>query len=80
VNPMCIKCEQARQRHEENCAVNITWKPGDRMRVLSLDRVGVVRYVYTNGYTLIEFPGEPIRGGILANNSSFGNADIRPDR
>jgi len=64
--------------HSANVAALVTWKAGDRVRVRSIDRMGIVAYVYTNGYTLVELPGEPIRGGILANDSTFGNTDIVP--
>ncbi len=60
--------------HEQRCAIPVTWQEGDIVKVAG--KQGRVRYVYTNGYTLVEFKGMPIEGGILNNNSTFGNEQV----
>ena len=50
------------------------WEEGDTVKVG--DRQGIVKYIYTNGFTLIRFPDTPIKGGIFSNDSSFRNAEI----
>ena len=60
--------------HEQRLAVPITWKEGDTVKIEG--KPGIVRYVYTNGYTLVIFNGTPITGGILSNNSTFPNEMI----
>ena len=60
--------------HEERCAIPITWQAGDTVTVDG--RTGTVRYIYTNGYSLIQFPEEPITGGIFNNDGTFGNEHI----
>lgn len=57
--------------HKERCNIPVVWKEGDTVRVDN--RQGIVRYIYTNGYTLVEFGNTPIKGGIFDNNSTFGN-------
>lgn len=52
----------------------IPWKEGDKVRVKG--KVGTVRYVYYNGYTLIEFADTPITGGIFNNSSTYRNTEI----
>ena len=60
--------------HKERCEVPVTWGAGDLVMVGN--KQGVVRYVYTNGYTLVDF-GETIKGGIFNNDSTFGNEEIK---
>lgn len=60
--------------HEERCAIPVTWGKGDAVTVA--DKVGTVRYIYTNGYTLVQFPDQPIAGGIFNNDGTFGNEHI----
>jgi len=60
--------------HQERCAIPVTWREGDTVRVNG--KQGIVRYVYTNGYTLVAFTGEAIEGGIFNNDSTFGNEKI----
>lgn len=62
------------EAHKQRLAVKVTWKEGDTVKVDG--RQGVVRYVYTNGFTLVEF-GEVIKGGIFNNDSTFSNERIR---
>ena len=61
--------------HQERCEVPVTWKEGDPVTVSG--RAGMVRYVYTNGYTLVQFPGIKIVGGIFNNDSTYGNEHIK---
>ncbi len=60
--------------HKQRCDIPVIWKEGDTITVKG--RQGVVRYIYTNGYTLIHFQDEAIIGGIFNNNSTFGNEHI----
>ena len=60
--------------HFQRLDVPVTWKEGDTVKVNG--KQGTVRYVYTNGYTAIQFPGILISGGIFNNNSTFGNESI----
>ena len=60
--------------HERRCAVPVTWKAGDKVSISG--KTGIVRYIYTNGFTLVAFPGEQVTGGIFNNNSTFGNDQI----
>ena len=57
--------------HKERLEIPVTWKEGDIVEVEG--KQGVVRYVYTNGFTLVEFPGEAIGGGIFNNDSTYSN-------
>lgn len=61
--------------HKERLAVPVTWKVGDTVRVPG--KQGMVRYVYTNGFTLVQFPGIPTEGGIFNNSSTFSNEQVR---
>ena len=67
----------ATEAHEKRCSAIVTWKEGDTVTVDG--KVGIVKYVYTNGFTLVAFPGEEIKGGIFNNNSTFGNDEIVRD-
>lgn len=67
-----------RTTHKERLEVPVTWKEGDKVEVTGKPGQGTVRYVYTNGYTLVEFEGEPIKGGILDSSSVFGNEMVKP--
>ncbi len=44
---------------------------GDKVRVLATGQVGIVRYVYTNGFILVEFAERPIKGGIFNNDCTY---------
>lgn len=57
--------------HTDRCLIPVVWRAGSQVEVNG--RQGVVLYVYTNGYTLIEFIGMPITGGIFNNDNTFGN-------
>lgn len=70
---MLIESETVK-RHKQRLAIPVTWKAGDTVRVEG--RQARVRYVYTNGFTLVEFEGMPIEGGIFNNNSTFSNEAI----
>ena len=61
--------------HKKRCATPVTWKEGDIVEVEG--KQGVVRYVYTNGFTLVQFPSEPISGGLFNNNSTFSNELVK---
>lgn len=61
--------------HQQRCAIKVTWKEGDN--VYADGKPGIVRYVYTNGYTLVQLAGALIIGGILDNDSTFGNEYIK---
>jgi len=60
--------------HKQRLAIPITWGEGDTVEVEG--KQGIVRYVYTNGFTAVQFPNTPITGGILSNNSTFSNEKI----
>jgi len=60
--------------HKERCAIPVTWKEGDAVKVDG--KQGRVRYVYTNGYTLVQVEGTEITGGIFNNDSTYGNEHI----
>jgi hypothetical protein len=62
--------------HEERIKIPVTWQEGDNVKVGN--KLGTVRYVYTNGYTLVQFPNRPIHGGALNNDSTYGNEMIAP--
>ncbi len=60
--------------HKERCAIPVTWKAGDLIKADG--KLGTVRYVYTNGYTMVQFPHIPITGGMFNNDGTFGNECI----
>lgn len=64
----------------ERWLYEVPWKVGDRVSVTLFDgtrKTGTVIYVYTNGFTLVQFPGEPVTGGLLDNDSTFDNRRIK---
>ena len=67
---------KARVAHKKRVATPVTWKEGDVVEVEG--KRGVVRYVYTNGFTLVEIEDQPIEGGIFNNTSTFSNDKITP--
>lgn len=64
----------AQEMHKRRIAIPVTWKAGDTVKASG--KQGIVRYIYTNGFTLIEFPNTPVEGGIFNNNSTFSNEQI----
>jgi len=65
---------EAKVRQGSNAEVG--WKELDRVCVIATGKVGLVRYVYTNGFTLVQLPGQPVVGGILNNNSTYRNEEL----
>jgi len=61
--------------HEDRLKIPVTWKTGDIVTVNN--RQGTVRYIYTNGFTLVEFGNQLITGGIFNNNSTYSNEKIK---
>jgi len=61
--------------HKERCTIPVSWKEGDTVSVNG--KLGEVIYVYTNGYTCVRFPGQVIVGGVLNNNSTYGNENVQ---
>ncbi len=59
----------------DNALANIPFKAGDRVKVRATGRVGTASYVYYNGFVCVDF-GEPIKGGILNNNSTYRVAQL----
>jgi len=53
----------------------IPWKEGDKVKVKSIDKIGIVVYNYYNGYTLVNI-GEKVNGGIFNNDATYKNDDI----
>ncbi len=57
--------------HQQRCAIPVTWQEGNTVTVKG--KRGLVRYIYTNGFTLVQFPDDEIKGGIFNNDGTFSN-------
>jgi len=57
--------------HKEWLAIPVTWREGDTVTVNGKECI--VRYIYTNGFTLVQFPHEATKGGIFNNDSTYPN-------
>ena len=62
------------EEHNNRCEIPVTWEVGDVVKVRGKGE-GVVLYIYTNGFTLINF-GDTIHGGIFNNDHAFENGEI----
>jgi len=56
--------------------IKAQWQENDSVRVKASGKVGIARYIYTNGFTLVEFPDTLIKGGLFNNDSTFHNSEI----
>ena len=59
------------EEHQKRLSIPVTWKEGDTVKVEG--KQALVRYVYTNGFTLVQFPDKPITGGIFNNDGTVSN-------